>query len=72
MTEHGTHSKYVQGCRCELCTEAHRAYNAETRQNRKQLEPSEHGLTGYSDYGCRCPICTEANAAHVREWRERQ
>jgi hypothetical protein len=31
MSEHGTHSKYVRGCRCELCREAKREYDRSYR-----------------------------------------
>lgn len=33
--QHGTHSRYVQGCRCDECREAKRAYMAQWRKKKK-------------------------------------
>jgi hypothetical protein len=45
--QHGTHSRYVQGCRCADCTEAHRAYAALCAERKRDAEagppPAEMG-----------------------------
>jgi len=32
---HGTHSKYAHGCRCDLCREGHRSYQAKRNKLRR-------------------------------------
>ena len=72
VAECGTPSGYSAGCRCEPCTEAHRA-EAQKMRRRRQREVAAgsdavpHGtFTGYHNWGCRCPDCkakgSESNA----------
>lgn len=35
--QHGTHSKYVLGCRCDICFKAEQAYHREYRRKNPQL-----------------------------------
>ena len=35
VAQHGHRSRYVAGCRCQFCTEAHRVYEAERRQRHR-------------------------------------
>lgn len=66
--EHGTRRRYDEGCHCDLCTEAMRAY----KQDLAEREPPEHGtVSGYVNYRCRCPECTRAASAYQRELRAR-
>jgi hypothetical protein len=45
MANHGTPSRYSQGCRCADCTEAHRlrAIDYRTRQQESEPEPTAPG-----------------------------
>ena|ERR1035441_2283542 len=36
-TECGSHTKYTRGCRCVLCTQAHRDYQNQYRRNKRIL-----------------------------------
>lgn len=58
MSEHGTRSRYVAGCRCEACTKANRDYarnrysaklkeeRGEANPNRQPLESAQALITG--------------------------
>jgi hypothetical protein len=71
---HGTLNGYINvRCRCELCREANRVYNAERRKARiggepisdwgarrgHTGEPREHNSSTYINWGCRCVECRE-------------
>jgi hypothetical protein len=78
MSEHGTHSRYVQGCRCDECTAASAAYkrwaNAERRRwvAANGLPPSvTHGHAAYNNWSCRCDVCASAAREYLRARRER-
>jgi hypothetical protein len=66
-------SGYVGGCRCEVCTEAHRVYMAEVRErlHERPIPRGSHGTKStYNDWGCRCRRCTEAHCLYCKEYRE--
>lgn len=70
--EHGTTSKYSQGCRCPECSSAWSARMKEQRARRIKNTPfSEipHGEKGYSGYKCRCDVCVEEGRLAARERR---
>lgn len=74
---HGRRSTYTyRQCRCELCSEAERAYQRE-RNARRVRDPSRapvwaHGtMRGYNTYGCRESCCRAAAAAYHRARRAR-
>lgn len=57
---HGTHSAYANGCRCEPCRAAGKAY----RSTPIPEDYDRHGtLTGYTR-GCRCDDCRGAAVAY--------
>lgn len=66
--EHGTTARYLRGCKCWLCRQAH------SDRQRKLIgkKPPTHGESGYRNYGCRCRICKEAHRLHGREQRRRR
>ncbi|GHJ59158.1 hypothetical protein NOK12_16760 [Nocardioides sp. OK12] len=45
---HGTHSAYVQGCRCDDCKTARREYMRDYRARKANPNARQH----------RCPSCT--------------
>lgn len=45
VAQHGHRSRYVRGCRCVLCTDAHRVYEAERRSRHRSLPPEGLVLT---------------------------
>ncbi len=68
------------GCRCEVCREAHRRYQAEWKrravartQTTGQLpEAVEHGsVNAFYNHGCRCRACLDAAALAARERKAR-
>lgn len=80
---HGTEGSYSYGgCRCRVCTDAHRQYNQARRASyiaRLGADPTiaTHGQRStYVNYGCRCEPCRAANTAacaeYARRRRERQ
>lgn len=70
--EHGTRSRYDQGCRCDPCREKINATARATRaKKRAQMQAGElpnycGTATGYQ-YGCRCDNCKAAKRAYVGE-----
>lgn len=71
---HGTHSRYVYGCRCEDCTKAASQSVARSRKQRfaepKDPNDPRHGTANfYGNHGCRCPKCTSAWAEDVKRGR---
>ena len=60
--EHGTTTKYRQGCRCLPCKEATASYNKDL-SSRKNA--AQHGTRSmYSYRKCRCGPCVLANNAY--------
>jgi hypothetical protein len=79
MADHGTPSRYKQGCGCAACTDANREYqNERNRKRRAYVEanglPSsvQHGNSAYTNWGCRCPVCTAAATAVRADIRKRR
>lgn len=69
LAPHGRRSRYVRGCRCELCREANRLYF----EDLKTRTPPIHGTySTYSNYGCRCSPCRTAGSKANRDARERR
>lgn len=66
FVEHGTRSRYIHdGCRCDACRTANRAYLREWEAKRQRPtltdDDSRHGtVNGYKHFGCRCEPCKEA------------
>jgi hypothetical protein len=67
VSDHGTHSRYVGGCRCTECREATRTYMASLKTKRREWVqvnglPSSvaHGASAYNNWGCRCDLCRKA------------
>lgn len=80
-TEHG-YSRYVQGCRCDICRTASATYQREARACAKARRDAaqangeryvatgiKHGLYGYQRHYCRCFACRLAKAQSVAKWR---
>ena len=75
MSEHGTISRYTQGCRCDACREASRIYQLNRRRARG-IQPRQaskvHGTVNqYTNLGCRCDECRAAWRAHHSEYMAR-
>jgi hypothetical protein len=74
VPEHGTHARYLSGCRCEDCREANRVRCLEYRR-RAAADPAiadraGHGRAStYKNLGCRCTPCREASMAHQAKAR---
>ena len=79
MTADHGRSRYVQGCRCDICRTAavgyRRAMRARGRARREAAAAEgrlyvaagiRHGLYAYQTHGCRCLLCRLANAAKHR------
>lgn len=67
-------ASYVGGCRCEVCTEANRAYREQQRRRNgvPPREEAQHGSPGmYECHGCRCDACVEGNRARSRDYYHR-
>jgi hypothetical protein len=76
--QHGTHTKYLRGCRCEECRRANAARYAAGRSARVEvgIGPGDkrHGRASTAiNWGCRCEQCLAAlsakNAADARRRR---
>lgn len=73
MTEHGTDSCYVKGCRKDECRRAHNEAHTRMRRARYaefaagEVSPPHGRRSTYLNYGCRCDECTEANRVYVRQ-----
>lgn len=69
VEKHGRATDYNEGCRCAVCTEAHRVRMAEVRQSRlERREDIPHGTeSGYVNWGCRCGACRPVGLAKLRE-----
>jgi hypothetical protein len=76
LADHGTHTRFGQGCRCGDCRDAHNAYARERYAARaaaqgRDVQPRpgwgrqpEHGTRSrYVRYRCRCDACRRANNA---------
>lgn len=72
-TDHGgSGRRYEDGCRCPVCTEAHRVRITRRRNERRAgrvlvdgrlvaWQAPEHGRRStYSNWGCRCVLCALA------------
>jgi hypothetical protein len=73
MSEHGTYSRYIQGCRCNECTAASAAYKRKrVAERRREVAASglpssvTHGHSAYNNWSCRCDICTAAQRDYLR------
>ena len=75
---HGVHSTYRnRGCRCELCSTAHRQRVARDRTRRHErteanggIAPtSTHGTNTYGNWRCRCEVCVTAWNTRIRGYR---
>lgn len=69
MATHGLPSTYWDGCRCDLCRDAHTSRVRQSRASRsakKTTSPAvvPHGLSGYMNWACRCDICKAAHSAY--------
>lgn len=67
--------RQIDGCRCDVCTEAHRVLqNAESASRRARrvltngrlvapVPPERHGrYTTYRNWGCQCQPCVKAGS----------
>lgn len=70
-TEHGTHTRYRSGCRCQQCKTAHTESNKEYRRRNKShlIGPTQiHGTATRYRYGCRCDECSRAMSEYHKEY----
>lgn len=72
MSAHGTHARYVRGCRCLPCTDANTTYLAKRKRQRKAEAAANglpdsvvHGYSTYANWGCRCGVCRAAWSAYM-------
>lgn len=78
MSEHGTRSRYNQGCRCDGCRQANNDYTRRWSRARhgwkaqKYGKTPTHGTIYCYNNGCRRPECRAAHAVRHREWQSRQ
>ena len=81
MSEHGTSSRYKDGCHCAECRAAQAAYQRKAVARNAALLPVRfarltHGTTStYTNHKCRCLPCTIAwrdECAERREARKRK
>ena len=76
MSGHGVNRYTNDACRCDVCREAMRVYQAKRRAQRRAwvdangLPPSvAHGANGYQNWGCRCDVCRRGHAEAQRRRR---
>jgi hypothetical protein len=74
--DHGTVSRYEQGCRCDVCREAatirSREWRARARKDPAAADRAGHGRAStYKNYSCRCDPCRAAHSAVLAARRER-
>lgn len=76
MSEHGTITRYVRGCRCDECRGANNAYKrkhgqttrARARSGHLAPDAPQHGTVGgYTNHACRCEPCRTAYATYRRD-----
>jgi hypothetical protein len=68
---HGV-TRYQAGCRCEVCTTAHRE-RMRGWATRVAGSPPEHGtVNAYTNYGCRCGPCKAAQSEENRRQYEKR
>lgn len=66
MNNHGSYSRYKQGCRCDDCRNANCIRQAEANHRRHQrliageVFPPHGCWSTYCNYGCRCEQCRAA------------
>ena len=66
------------GCRCSICRDAKRAYQADLRARRAlalasgEIEAQHGTRTTYQEYGCRCSPCIQAQRDHKVDYARRQ
>jgi hypothetical protein len=75
---HGSHARYVAGCRCQACTAANRVYHAGRKRQRKAYvavngmpDSVVHGYSTYANWGCRCAVCRAAWSAYTSKRAKR-
>ncbi|MFK0140660.1 hypothetical protein [Streptomyces murinus] len=74
---HGDVNTYKSGCRCALCREANRIYQAAANA-RRYADPAGADRAGhgkrstYVNWGCRCPLCSAASSNTQRAQRQRR
>lgn len=74
---HGYTGYSTHGCRCDICREAKRAYQAALRDRRAAARKSgeaapTHGTrTTYVEYRCRCTPCVNAQRAAKTDYYQR-
>jgi hypothetical protein len=59
-THEPTDGRYKNGCRCDGCRAAHRAYTAARRKAALSEGTLSHGVRATYDAGCRCWKCRSA------------
>ena len=60
----GSHTRYADGCRCDLCRAAHRKYTSERRRAALEAGSLSHGRPSTYDAGCRCEKCWNAKQVY--------
>jgi AraC-like DNA-binding protein len=64
---HGSYYRYQEGCRCDECRAAQKAYMKKLQER----GPREHGTeSAYRNYKCRCDECRAAGSAANRRYRQ--
>jgi len=65
------------GCRCDVCTADHAAYQTKRNAQRRASvalrglpETVRHGSSAYDNWGCRCDTCRTAKTAAARALRD--
>lgn len=73
--EHGTATRYVNGCRCDACRDVYRKIRARRYAGRVEVDGvliaqgAEHGTwSTYTNHGCRCQACKTAMRGYWRDW----